>query len=65
MKENYVEVDSLRHEIDNQELSGNSAAGFRTAIRMTSQGRCGRLSLFLMNVHHQMSAVDRMNKIGG
>ncbi|HEM4030016.1 TPA: lantibiotic salivaricin M precursor [Streptococcus suis] len=59
MKENYVEVDSLRHEIDNQELSGNSAAGFRTAIRMTSQGRCGRL------LHHQMSAVDRMNKIGG
>lgn len=65
MKENYVEVDSLRHEIDNQELSGNSVAGFRTAVRMTSQGRCGGLSLFLMNVHHQMSAMDRMNKIGG
>ena len=29
MKENYVEVDSLRHEIDNQELSGNTVAGFR------------------------------------
>ena len=41
MEENYVEVDSLRHEIDNQELAGNSAAGLRTAIRMTSQGRCG------------------------
>lgn len=46
MKENYVEIDSLHYEINNQELSGNSAAGFRTAIRMTSQGRCGRAFTF-------------------
>ncbi|MGT2800359.1 lantibiotic salivaricin M precursor [Streptococcus marmotae] len=45
MKENYVEIDSLHYEIDNQELSGNSASSLRTAIRMTNQDRCGRAVL--------------------
>ncbi len=41
MKEDKFEIDTLGYEIEHQELGGKSAAGWNTAIRMTSQGRCG------------------------
>lgn len=34
-------IDTLEFEISSQELNGKSASGWRTAIRMTSQGRFG------------------------
>lgn len=41
MTEEKFEIDTLDYEINHQELGGKSAAGGRTAIRMTLQGRCG------------------------
>lgn len=43
MKKDNNSIDTLDFEISSQELSGKSAAGMRTALRMTSQGRCGWL----------------------
>ncbi|SFR71373.1 hypothetical protein SAMN05216416_0975 [Streptococcus equinus] len=53
-------IDTLEYEINHQELDGESAAGARTAIRMTVQGRCGYILQRLMNVHRLMYVVDRM-----
>lgn len=39
-KENHG-IDTLDYEISHQELSGKSAAGLRTAIRLTFKGQCG------------------------
>ena len=39
-------IDSLQFEVAQQELEGSSGAGTRTAIRMTSQGRCGWIFTF-------------------
>ena len=41
MKQDNFEIDSLDYEINSQELNGKSAAGWRTAVRLTVQGRCG------------------------
>ncbi|AIX04779.1 salivaricin M family lantibiotic [Streptococcus agalactiae] len=41
MKKETAVIDTLEFEISSQELNGKSASGWRTAIRMTSQGRCG------------------------
>ncbi|MFI3836919.1 salivaricin M family lantibiotic [Streptococcus equinus] len=41
MTEEKFGIDTLEYEINHQELDGESAAGARTAIRMTAQGRCG------------------------
>ncbi|CYW76832.1 TPA: lantibiotic salivaricin M precursor [Streptococcus suis] len=41
MKKETNVIDTLDFEISSQELGGKSATGFKTAIRMTSQGRCG------------------------
>lgn len=34
-------IDSLEFEVSQQELEGQSAAGWWTAVRMTNHGRCG------------------------
>ena len=46
-------------EINSQELDGKSAAGWRTAVRLTAQGRCVGDLHILMNVFRQTCAVDK------
>ena len=41
MKQDNFEIDSLDYETNSQELNGKSAAGWRTAVRLTVQSRCG------------------------
>lgn len=61
MKQDNFEIDSLDYEINSQELNGKSAAGWRTAVRLTVQGRCGLH--ILMNVLRQTCAVDKTTSI--
>ena len=41
MKQDNFEIDSLDYEINSQELNDKSDAGWRTAVRLTVQVRCG------------------------
>ena len=40
IKQGNFEIDSLDYAINSQELDGKSATGWRTAVRLTAQGRC-------------------------
>ena len=64
MKQDNFEIDSLDYEINSQELNGKSAAGWRTAVRLTVQGLAvvGGLHI-LMNVLRQTCAVDKTTSI--
>ena len=41
MKQDHFEIDSLDYKINSQELNIKYTAGWRTAVRLTAQGRCG------------------------
>lgn len=42
-KEEHEVIDSLEFEVSNQELEGQSGAGWWTAIYLTASGRCGHV----------------------